>query len=317
MERVRRLDDLWNWLPAFRAVAETEHLPTASRALFVSPSALSRTIKLLEEAVGRPLFDRVGRRIVLAEAGHDFLSHVRDAMRLVDEGLQRLEGRQLAGAVHISVPGPLAAIFVLPALSELASDHPDIVAHLTARPSPLIGELLRQGHIDVALLDDPLPAEDVLIEPLATVQHGAWCHPSHPLAARSGGLTLEDVADHPFVAPAADARGVTADRWPLHVPRRITIRVTHMQVAVDAVIDGGLVAVLPDPVAERHRLHRLPVEVAPATTVHLAQRTPLPVPSRISVVVEALREVAAAREIAHIPQRSREAEAAEIVREGP
>ncbi len=297
MERVRRLDDLWSWLPAFRAVAETEHLPTASRELFVSPSALSRTVRLLEDAVGRPLFDRVGRRIVLADAGRDFLSHVRDAMRLVDEGLQRLEGRQMSGAVRISVPGPFAPVFVLPALSELTSDHPEIVAHLTARPSPLIGELLRRGHIDVALLDDPLPAEDVLIEPLATVRHGAWCHRSHPLARLETGVTLEVIAEHPFVAPAADERGVTADRWPLHVPRHIAIRVTHMQVAVDAVIDGGLVAVLPDPVAERYDLHRLPIDVAPPTTLHLAQRTPLPVPSRISVVVDSLRDAAAARSI--------------------
>ena len=45
-ERVSRI---WNWLPVFRAVAETEHLPTASELLYVTPSALSRTIRLLEK----------------------------------------------------------------------------------------------------------------------------------------------------------------------------------------------------------------------------------------------------------------------------
>ncbi len=58
MERLRRVASFWNWLPAFRAVAETEHLPTAAEALFVSPSALSRAIRLLEKDVGQPLFRR-------------------------------------------------------------------------------------------------------------------------------------------------------------------------------------------------------------------------------------------------------------------
>ena len=81
MERVRRLARFWNWLPAFRVTAETAHLPTASEALHISPSALSRTIRLLEEDVGQPLFDRVGRNIALNAAGQRLLAAVRDAMR--------------------------------------------------------------------------------------------------------------------------------------------------------------------------------------------------------------------------------------------
>ena len=87
MERLRRVNRLWNWLPAFRAVAETEHLPSASALLGVSPSALSRTIKLVEEDVGRPLFDREGRQLRLNANGHAFLRSVRDAMRRVHDGL--------------------------------------------------------------------------------------------------------------------------------------------------------------------------------------------------------------------------------------
>ena len=49
MEHLRRLYRVWNWLPAFRAVAETEHLPTASEMLGLTPSALSRAIKQLED----------------------------------------------------------------------------------------------------------------------------------------------------------------------------------------------------------------------------------------------------------------------------
>ena len=62
VQRAVRVSQLWSWLPAFRTVAETEHLPTAARMLELSPSALSRSVKQLEDSLGRPLFTREGRR---------------------------------------------------------------------------------------------------------------------------------------------------------------------------------------------------------------------------------------------------------------
>ena len=69
MERLRRVARLWSWLPAFRAVGETQHLPTASEHLLVTAPALSRAVRLLEKDVGRELFRRTGRRIELNDNG--------------------------------------------------------------------------------------------------------------------------------------------------------------------------------------------------------------------------------------------------------
>ena len=90
--------DFWHRLPVFRTVAETEHLPTASKRLGLTAPALSRSIKLLEESVGRPLFDREGRRIVLNPAGKAFLRVVRTAMRQVDTALDELHEAQVQQA---------------------------------------------------------------------------------------------------------------------------------------------------------------------------------------------------------------------------
>ena len=60
VELAARLNDVasvWNWLPTFRAVAETEHVARAAEILHVSPPAVSRTIKLLEDHLGTKLFD--------------------------------------------------------------------------------------------------------------------------------------------------------------------------------------------------------------------------------------------------------------------
>ena len=130
MERFRRVSSLWSWLPAFRAVAETQHLPTASAQLYVSASALSRTIRLLEEDVGRRLFLRNGRRIELNESGQRLLTAVRNAMRMIHEGLLAIDGTELSGPVHVATASLVTTAHVLPGLRRLRQEHPELVPHV-------------------------------------------------------------------------------------------------------------------------------------------------------------------------------------------
>lgn len=290
MKRVQRLTTLWNWLPAFRAVAETEHLPSASEALNVSASALSRSIRLLEEDVGQPLFDRVGRNIHLNAAGKKLLMKVRSAMRLVDEGLQAVGEGQLVGAVNISVPGPMASMFVLPAVAGLADEHPDLVPVISSYPADEVASLLLRGKVDIALNDEPIADDGLATEALTEIRHGLYCGPDHPLCGK-GHTSLEEIAKHPFVAPLPDSQGVTPDQWPPHLPRKIGVRAVQMQVGIDAIARGGMLGVMPDFVARHHHLTQIPFDHEfVATTLYLIRRPPIAVEGRTEVVVRALRE---------------------------
>src|SRR2546428_9641776 len=87
---VSRFDSLhavWSWLPAFRAVAETQHVGKAAKLLRVTPPAVSRTVRLLEDYIGAQLFSRAGRQLVLNSAGAPLLAPIREAMRPVEAGL--------------------------------------------------------------------------------------------------------------------------------------------------------------------------------------------------------------------------------------
>ncbi len=282
MERAQRLDAFWAWLPAFRAVAETEHLPTASQAFHVTPSALSRTVRMLEEELGRTLFERKGRQLRLGPAGHILLRAVRDAMRRVDEGLEELAASQERGSVRLTVPGPFAPLVVFPAMRSL----PEVTPILRAHPGPeAVNRGLRTGAIDLAVLDDPEPATDLHIEPLMPLRHDVYC-------ARASGLQNIDLQDLPFVAPLA-VQGRRPDAWPVHRRRRVVLEVTVMQMAIDAVRAGSHVAVLPAVVAEAHGLVGLGVSGIPPTTLFLAHRPSLPgVEGRVERVAEALRQSA-------------------------
>ncbi|MEM9069413.1 MAG: LysR family transcriptional regulator [Myxococcota bacterium] len=274
MDRARRLSAFWSWLPAFRAVAETEHLPSASADLHVTPSALSRTIRLLEEEVGKPLFERTGRRLELNEAGQLFARAVRDAMRLVHEGLLAVEEVSLRGALHVSVPGPMAPLYILPLLPALREAHPHLIVHLHAMASAAVNPALRRGDIDIALLDDPLPADDITITRLDALAHDVFVAPGND-------RPLEELI---FAAPIPDARGVTSDAWPMDRPRQIGLRVTRMQVAIDAVRMGAHAAVLPVAVGTHQGLKGLGMQDAMGTTaLFMAHRPALPVAGRTEV----------------------------------
>ncbi|MEO0326506.1 MAG: LysR family transcriptional regulator [Myxococcota bacterium] len=286
MERVRRLHELWSWLPAFRVVAETEHLPTASQALHVTPSALSRSIRLLEDAAGAPLFDRTGRRIVLNAAGEAFLRAVRDAMRTVHEGLQAVESSQFLGPVHVACAGALGPPLVLPALAAVTSAHPRLVPHVQDVADGEMASLLRRGVIDVALAPRVPEDDAITVSPLLELAYDVFAAPSHPHAASPAALE-----DAPFAALQGD--GEHRSRWPAHRRRRIALRVTREAELVSAATSGGFVAVLPSLVGRRAGLVPLGAGLE-RELVYLAHRPSITLPGRTEAVVEALRHQAAA-----------------------
>lgn len=146
--RGQRVRDVWAWLPAFRAVAETEHLPTAAKRLHLTPAALSRSVRLLEDTLGRPLFHRVGRGIKLSTAGRQLAGAVRGAMRLVDDGIEEVLDERLRGPLLICAPPALHPV-VLEAARGLEAVHPEITLTLNTRAAPEAD--LWAGRVDVAL----------------------------------------------------------------------------------------------------------------------------------------------------------------------
>lgn len=287
MERAQRLTTFWNWLPVFRAVAETQHLPTASSLLHLTPSTLSRTIRVLEEDVGRTLFDRVGRQLELNAAGRVMLGAVRDAMRLVDEALATVSGGQLMGTVHVAVSGPFAPSFVLPAFEALAEEHPELLPHVRAASAPSLNGMLLKGQLDLAVTDDVVPHEELAVSALGTITHGVYCSSEHPLHGASPDV--DEVLTHRFVTPPLDDRGRPVDAWPRELRRKVGLRVDQMQVAVDACATGRYLAALPDLVGQRSSLHRLPFTELPATTLYLVHRESLALQGKTEVTAAAIR----------------------------
>ena len=284
--------EVWNWIPAFRAVAESSHLPTASRQLSVAPSALSRSVRLLEARLGVELFQRIGSRLELTESGQAFLRAVRIGMRGIHDGMLAVRSETLTGVIRISSAGAATTIAVVPALLEVRSKHPELLGVVVSEAPNGEAAALSSGKIDLAVRSAPIRSKDLTSVEVGTLSHGVYCGDGHPLLDRDpGSLHCADLADFEFVSPGTDAQGRSLDGWPDRVERRIGMQVDQMRVGAEVCARGGLLAVLPDRLFDRLALplHRLPLEIIPAVPVFAVTRIHSGTRSRVSVVLAAIR----------------------------
>ena len=73
----------------FKILAEIQHFNNAAVKLHVSQPRLSYTITELEKELGVSLFDRIGKKISLNGKGKEFLTYVEDALRIIDDGINK------------------------------------------------------------------------------------------------------------------------------------------------------------------------------------------------------------------------------------
>jgi LysR family glycine cleavage system transcriptional activator len=121
-----------NLLRAFEAAARHESFTRAAEELCVTQGAVSQQVKALEAALGIKLFNRERQRLVITEAGRDYLTVVRDALDRLAVGTERLVQRQSAGVLTVSTSPDFAAKWLVHRLGNFAEAHPEIDLRVSA-----------------------------------------------------------------------------------------------------------------------------------------------------------------------------------------
>lgn len=245
MERFRQIAQIWNWLPAFRAVAETEHLPTASEMMHVTAPALSRTVKQLEEHLGYEVFDRVGRGLKLNDKGERLLLAVRNSMRLIDDSMVQNDHRQYVGHFRWSGNWSLSDL-VLGALDVVLAEHPEFRPQMLTFGGPLV-ERLRTGELDLVVTTGKIEAPGIESTALGPAPHSVYCGRKSKLYGTQNA-TWDDIEGARFAAPVPDELGNYGDGFPPERSRDVIMEFSQMAVGFRACRDTDLLAVLPDDV---------------------------------------------------------------------
>ncbi|MFO0569739.1 MAG: LysR family transcriptional regulator [Polyangiaceae bacterium] len=271
----KQLQRIWPWIPAFRVVAETEHLPTAAARLHVSASALSRSVKLVEETLGEELFVRGSRRITLNAAGQRLLEAVRRSMTGLEHAMHGVLARDFAGEYRLSSLGVLTDYFVLPALLELQRETPGVIPCMTTLGSKEANQRLTNGQIEVAFYYDATSMAGIECRHIGALTNSLYCGRGHPLFGHKS-VALRELQRHEFSVAGIGDRGTPMDGWPVEVPRKVGFQILMLSTNLAVARSGRFVCVLPDVVAHADvmggRLHRLAPRPVPDTSVYAACR---------------------------------------------
>jgi DNA-binding transcriptional LysR family regulator len=195
-------------LKAFIAVAETGSFSQAAEQLHLTQPAVTRRIQLLEEQAGARLFDRLGRQVLLTEAGRTLLPRAQQILALISTTLQELQ--DLSGAVRGQLRLLTSHHIGLHRLPEVLRAfklrYPQVQLNIRFFNSQETHQRILDGEGDLGITtlepgEAPLERHVIWIDRLLFV-----VAPGHPLAQRAS-VSLKDVAAYPAILP--DARFYT------------------------------------------------------------------------------------------------------------
>ena len=279
-----RVRTIWSWLPVFRSVAETQHLPTTAHELSVVPSSISRTVRQLEDELGVTLFDRTSKSLVVNDAGRSLAAAVREAMRLVDDALGTVIGDELRGSVAAVATSDIAQVLLMTAAAALAGSSPQLVMSTRiARPDDMTDLLLR-GDADAAVMLESPVHDDLRALELVT-----WTRSVFARSTATATATVRCVV-------AGTANEHAHDGWPPQHARAIAAWAPDERSALDLCTRSDFATVAFDEVARRSgfepRLVRLATPEIPARTLYLVHRRAIGRHARTDALVEAIQHAA-------------------------
>jgi LysR family glycine cleavage system transcriptional activator len=262
-------------LRVFEAAGRHLSFTNAAAELCVTTSAVSRQIRALEDELGRPLFERQARGLVLTKDGAAYLAHVADALRRLDQASATLRGDGTRRTLRVSVLASFAGNWLVPRLPAFERAHPaiDVAMEATTRYADFA-----RDPVDLAIRFGTGPWDGLHSEPLFPLEFYPVCRPD----LRAGG-SLRTPADLARQTWLEEVHVPTA--WPLwlaaagvpHLEPARRLAYDHAQLMLDAAMAGQGVALTSDVIAERalreRRLVRPFRVVATAPwTYHLVMR---------------------------------------------
>lgn len=193
----------------FVVLAELGAFVQASKALFLTQPALTRSIQSLEEELGGRLFDRLGRRIALTPFGHEVLQRARrlvsdaEALKQTGKGLHA----GLIGTLRVGLSSAPGALLSTPLMLHMAEHHPRLQVQISRGNTELLVHELRAQHLDAAIVDvrSLRPSADLQISQVFELDAGFLVRPDHPLVQLGQPVGIEDVLAYPVAStPLSD-----------------------------------------------------------------------------------------------------------------
>ncbi|MGG2081864.1 LysR family transcriptional regulator [Lysinibacillus pakistanensis] len=180
-------------LKTFWTLASTRSFSRTAEVLNYVPSTITMQIKALEEELGVKLLDRLGKSVILTDAGQRLLPYANKILNDIEEARYvSSESEELTGTITIGADEVLCT-YRLPALLRVFRErYPHVRLLFRPLSSHSLKQSLREGNVDVVfMLDEPIVSTDLHTELLMDEPFLMVVSPNHPLASCST-LRIED-----------------------------------------------------------------------------------------------------------------------------
>ncbi|PKR91227.1 LysR family transcriptional regulator [Pleomorphomonas diazotrophica] len=177
-------------LRIFVAVAEREHVTQAAHDLHLTQSAVSAAITALEGRYAIKLFDRIGRRIALTDAGRTFLEEARAILMRAADGeavLSDLAGFR-RGELAIAASQTIGTYWIPRVIQAFATTHPGIRVTLELGNTEFVASRLRDGAALIGFVEGPVDEPNLAVDRLFDDELMLVTAPSDPWLATDGSM---------------------------------------------------------------------------------------------------------------------------------
>lgn len=222
------------------ALANSGSFSAAAGKLYLTQPALSRSIQALEDELGAPLFDRIGRKIELTPHGALIVEQARSlvetASTLVQSSQHTAQGK--IGLVRMGLGSGAGALLMSPLLRHMAKHHPQARIHLARGNTDLLVRTLRERELDALVIDlrSLKPAPDLAVVQVGELPGAFMCRAGHPLL-KEKKVTLDKLRRYPVAStPLSDeVARVLMDRYgpEAHPDTLVTLRCEEISSLVD------------------------------------------------------------------------------------
>lgn len=237
-------------LRTFCSVAKLLSFNKAAEQLHYAQSSVSAQIQALEDDLDVRLFDRLGRRIMLTEAGDRLLEYAGKILDLADETRAEIaDAKEPRGSLTIRIPETFGVHRLPPVIKEFRARFPGIGLKFITCAHEGLEEDLRKGVTDLAfLLAESIQATDLEVEALGYENLVMVASPHHPLAGKRV-VTSMDLGNDTNLLSKVDCSCRRVYQQILereNIPLKTTLEFNSVQAIKKCVMEGIGITILPE-----------------------------------------------------------------------
>jgi len=227
-------------MKVFAAVARHLSFTRAARELHLTQPAVSQQVKLLQQEVGLPLFEQIGRKVQLAPAGEELLRYVNQAIGLLSEAAESLAAMRGLKRGMLKLGAVSTAKYFAPSLlSAFTPAYPEVTIKFTVGNREEIVKQLGGNDIDLVIMGRPPRELETVAEPFAKHPLVIIASPAHPLSGKPR-IPLKQLASEQFII-REEGSGTRASMERVFRERGVAFR-TSMEVSSNETIKQAVMA---------------------------------------------------------------------------